>query len=107
MDVADLLERGAVADTALEGAVAAGRERASSEGPVEARRGTRYGYDAVTVVVEIRCGREEQTRVRVTRLVEQRVHGTLLDDLPRIHDGGAVSELGHDRQIVGHEHERQ
>ena len=43
----------------------------------------------------------------MARRVEERVGRAPLDDLARIHDGRALADLGHDRQVVRDEDERE
>ena len=49
---------------------------------------------------------QQPLRVRVVRLREDVVDGRLLDDLARVHDCDAVTQVGDDAEVVGHEQDR-
>ena len=51
-------------------------------------------------------GREQRLRVGVIGRVEQLGGGARLADLAHVHDGDAVGEVAHDREVVGDEEER-
>ena len=50
-----------------------------------------------------RDGAKQATGVLVTGVGEDLLRRTLLDDLPRIHDGDRMGDFGHEREIVGNE----
>ena len=54
--------------------------------------------------VDARDRAEQAPGVRVLRVVEDLVDRALLDDPPRVHHGDAVGDVGHDAEVVRHEH---
>src|SRR6058998_3569028 len=92
--------------TAVEGAVAARAEGAPVDGAVEPRRRTWYRDERI-VPVQVGRGGEEQARVGMARVVEERVDRALLDDLARVHDGRAVAQLCDHGEIVRDQQQRE
>ena len=71
------------------------------------RRLARDLVEALDVHVEPRQRSHQPPGVRVTRLVEDRAHGTALGDPRRVHDDHVVRGLGDDAEVVrDHDHGR-
>ena len=49
---------------------------------------------------------EQGHRVRVDGVVEHIAHRSRLDDLAGVHDRDAVADVGHDAEVVRHDHHR-
>src|SRR5256884_331479 len=68
-------------------------------------------HDPLTLGFERRIGdghgREQRLRVRVQRRVVERLAVGDLDDLAEVHDGHAVGDVAHDREVVGDEQVRE
>ena len=88
--------------------VAARRERAADELAVEPRRRAR-DRDHVVVPEQVGRGREEQPRVRVARVVVERVDVAPISTIsPAYMTAARVAHLRDDRQVVRDEdHERE
>src|SRR4051794_26668712 len=107
MSLAHLLEERRLGRARCERAVAAWLEGTPDDRFVEARRRARNRRDAFAARAKVGRRREEQARVRVLRVVEEGVDGRRLGYLARVHDGGAVTDLGDDWEVVGDQDERE
>ena len=80
--------------------LAAGVEPAGGRAPPRPRRRARDAGERAGLG-QVRDRVEQRARVRVRGLAEHRVPRAELDDLPRVHDGDPVGDVGHDGQVVG------
>src|SRR5262245_56609521 len=92
---------------ALDGHRAAGMELAARRKPERVGDGALDHVEALSLLGRERRPRlEKAVRVRVERMGEELLHGRVLHDLRRVHDGDVVGELGHHAQVVGDDHDR-
>ena len=83
---------------------AARRERAARRQRDEVRRLAQDGREPRLLgLVEPRQRRQQAPRVRVVGVVEDLVHGAVLDGAAAVHDHDLVGDLGDDPEVVGDE----
>ena len=83
----------------------AARVEAAAGGRPERRR---HGAgDAGQLLGAVGMAGEQEARVGVLGIIEDRAHGSGLDGLAGVHDGHPVAELGDDAEVVRDEQHRQ
>ena len=106
MAIPDRVELGTFGEAARGCEIAPGRERAPLKLGVETR-GDARDREHVLASIQIGCGGPEHPRVRVPRLVVERLGRPLLHDPAGVHDGRVRAGLRDDRKVVRHEDERK